>query len=140
MKAQTAERDAAITQLLEWVKPGDTVYTVLRHVSRGGMQREIGLVLLSPGTDGRPVDLHPNYIVAKVLGLTLAKHGDAVNISGTGRDKGFEIVYNLGAALWPNGYTCTGEGCQSNDHSNGDRNYAPHLHRDGGYALAPRWL
>ena len=47
MKAQSAERDAAITQLLEWVKPGDTVFTVLRHVSRSGMQREIGIVLLN---------------------------------------------------------------------------------------------
>ena len=140
MKAQTAERDAAITQLLEWVKPGDTVFTVLRHVSRSGMQREIGVVLLSPGTNGRRMDRHPNYAVAAALGLKLSKNGDAVKVDGCGMDMGFHLVYELGAALWPNGYTCTGPGCQSNAHTNGDRDYTPHMHGDGGYALQQRWL
>lgn len=30
--------------------------------------------------------------------------------------------------------------CHSNDHSNGDRDYSPHHHSSGGYALAQRWL
>ena len=140
MKAQSAERDAAITQLLEWVKPGDTVFTVLRHVSRSGMQREIGIVLLAPARRGRRMDRHPNYSVAEALGLKLSKNGDAVKVGGCGMDMGFHLVYELGAALWPNGYTCTGPGCQSNAHTNGDRDYTPHLHRDGGYALQQRWL
>lgn len=143
--AQSAERDAAIMQLREWITPGDTVYTVLRHVSRSGGRREIGVVLMR--SNGAPmdfspriVDLHPNYAVSKALRIPLAKRGDAVIVNGGGMDMGFHLVYELGAALWPNGYTCTGPGCQSNAHTNGDRDYTPHLHRDGGYALQQRWL
>lgn len=30
--------------------------------------------------------------------------------------------------------------CGSNDHSNGDRDYSPHHHSSGGYALRQEWL
>jgi hypothetical protein len=30
--------------------------------------------------------------------------------------------------------------CPSNDHSNGDRDYSPHHHGSGGYAVSHRWL
>jgi hypothetical protein len=67
-KAARAERDEAIAKLREWIKPGDTVYTILDHVSSSGMSRAIRVVLLSC-EDGRAVDLHPNYSVGKALGL-----------------------------------------------------------------------
>jgi hypothetical protein len=161
MKAQRAERDAAVARLREWLRPGDTVHTILRHVSRSGMRREIGVVIL--GADGS--DLHPNYLVAKALGERLNKRGDGVVVGGCGMDMGFHIVYSLARTLWPDGHGCTGERCPSNDHSNGDRDYTPHCHswipspeqirggsgtpkgnyrehwhRDGGYALRQRWL
>lgn len=41
-KAQ--ERQEAIERLREILKPGDTVYTIIRHVSRSGMQRSIQLL------------------------------------------------------------------------------------------------
>jgi hypothetical protein len=44
-KAKDTARQEAIAQLREWIKPGDTVYTIVRHVSRSGMQRTIGVVL-----------------------------------------------------------------------------------------------
>jgi hypothetical protein len=40
--------------------------------------------------------------------------------------------------LWPDGWTCIGEKCPSNDHFNGDRNYEPHLHKSGAYAITKR--
>jgi hypothetical protein len=40
------DRGSALEHLHDWLKPGDTVYTVLRHVSRSGMLREIGVILL----------------------------------------------------------------------------------------------
>ena len=43
-KAQMAERDEAIANLREILKPGDTVYTILRHVSKSGMSRVIDAV------------------------------------------------------------------------------------------------
>lgn len=134
-KAQKQERDEAIAKLREWIKPGDTVYTILRHVSRSGMQREIGVVLLKDGTD-----LHPNYSVATALRERVGKR-DGVIVGGCGMDMGFHLVYNLGRTLFPDGFECVGEKhCHANDHSNGDRNYKPHHHNDGGYALKHRWL
>jgi len=43
-------------------------------------------------------------------------------------------------ALFSGGFTCPGKDCPSNDHSNGDRDYTPHMHTDPGYALRQRWL
>lgn len=37
-------------------------------------------------------------------------------------------------------FECIGHGCPSNDHCNGDRDYTPHHHNSGGYALKHRWL
>ncbi len=161
-KAQTTERDDAIAKLREWLQPGDTVYTILRHVSRSGMQREIGILIpLLGGTaiesvppGGKPTDYvrkdsigvdfrHLTYAVAEAIGLRTNKVGDGVIIGGCGMDMGFEIVYTLGRALWPEGYHCAGAHCQSNDHTNDRtcrREAGTHLHRDGGYALQQRWL
>lgn len=161
-KAQKAEQAEAVTKLREWLKLGDTVYTILRHVSRSGMLREIGIVLLQ--ADGsRTVDLHPNYLVAKALGERIGKR-DGIVVEGCGMDMGFHLVYNLGRVLWPDGFGCVGASCRSNDHSNGDRDRTEHCqwcaekeqpgstshhehkggkvhwHEDGGYALVQRWL
>ncbi len=40
---------------------------------------------------------------------------------------------------WTGRYVGFGH-CPSNDHSNGDRDYSPHHHSSGGYALSQRWL
>ena len=159
-QAAKVECEEAKAKLREWIKPGDTVHTILRHVSRSGMQREIGIVLLKDGTD-----LHPNYLVAKAIGERIGKR-DGIIVGGCGMDMGFQVVYSLGRTLWPDGFGCIGKGCRSNDHSNGDRDYAPHgltdengrpenreagpgevadgcrahWHNDGGYALNHRWL
>lgn len=143
-KAQKAEQAEACEKLRQWLKPGDTVFVVLRNVSRSGMSRDIGVVLLHP--DGsRLTDLHPNYLVGKAIGAPMNKAGDAVKMNGCGMDMGHEVVYLMGRALWPDGMPCAGKGtCQSNDHHNPgpDREkYGPKvIHRDGGYALRHRWL
>ena len=46
-KAKQAERAEALERLREWVKPGDTLFTILRHVSRSGTQRTIDVVMIS---------------------------------------------------------------------------------------------
>lgn len=140
---QEAERHDAIAKLREWIKPGDTVYTVLDSVSRSGMSRTIRVVLLSC-ENGRTVDLHPNFLVGRALGLRHAKRNgreqDGLVCGGCGMDMGFWLVYNLSRTLFPDGFPCIGDHCPSNDHSNGDRNHKPHPHADGGYALNHRWL
>ena len=136
MTRKEAERQEAVERLRGWLKPGDTVFTILRHVSRSGMTRHIGVVMLREG-----VDLHPNYAIAAVCDYRLNKNGDGLVVGGCGMDMGFALVYDLSRVLFPDGFDCTGEGCPSNDHSNGDRDYSPHRHTgDGGYALKQRWL
>lgn len=121
-KAQQAERAEAIAKLREWIKPGDTIYTILRNVSRSGMQREIGVCIVKDGEM-----LHPNYSVAKALDCRQGKN-DGIIMGGCGMDMGFALVYNLGMTLWPNG----------TDKPHGTRNGEPDS--DGGYALKQRWL
>ena len=139
MKRQSAkeiERETARKELLEILKPGDTVYCVLRHVSRSGMSREISF--FAEGM--RSID----YLAARVLDMRRGKR-DGLVVGGCGMDMGFHVVYNLSRRLFPDGFTCTGRNehpnmCPSNDHSNGSRDYTPHNHSDGGYALRHRWI
>lgn len=106
-KAQQAEYDEAITKLRDWIKPGDTVYTILRQVSRSGMSRQISVVLLARDDrdPSRTVDLHPNHAVSLVTGYPLNKTRDAIVIGGCGMDMGFQLVYQLSQALY-GGRTC----------------------------------
>lgn len=139
-KAQQAERDDAITRLREILSPGDTVSTILDHVSRSGMTRHIRVLVPYVQKDGTVDYLHPNWLVATAIGARLAKRGDGVVMGGCGMDMGFQLVYTLSRILFPDGFDCAGERCRSNDHSNGDRKRTPHHHHDGGYALSQRWL
>lgn len=136
-KTEVAEQRA---KLRGWLKPGDTVYTVLDHVSASGMSRDIRLIIIKTDDKGQPYTLHPNYATQVLTGYPRAKRGDGLRIGGCGSDMGFELVYNLSAALFPDGFECIGENCPSNDHVNGDRCRTPHWHKSGGYALKHRWL
>ncbi len=140
-KKQAAEQEEARVKLRGWLKPGDTVFTILRNVSRSGMSRDIDVVLIIKNDDGTTNVLHTNYLVHKAIGVPLNKDGDAVKMVGCGMDMGFALVYELSYALFgKDGWQCLGEHCPSADHSNGDRDYTPHTHTDGGYALKQRWL
>jgi hypothetical protein len=134
MKTSKAEMAEQMENLNRWIKPGDTVYTIIRHVSSSGMTRHIS-VLAKMGDDF----IHPNYAVSKVLEypLVTGNGSDAVKVGGCGMDMGFHLVYNLSRRMFPNGFDCIGRGCPSNDHSNGENNKH---HSDGGYALRQKWL
>ena len=105
--------------------------------------------------DGEPIWL--SRLVSTAVGFTFNEKYEDLNVGGCGMDMGFEVVYQLSARLYPDGFGCIGEKCPSNDHSNGDRDYTPHghrkavhvpndsdalnhWHREGGYALKQRWL
>lgn len=141
MNAKEKEREEARQKLLEMIKPGDTVYTVLRHVSRSGMYRAIDLYIMQ---DNQPVWI--SYTAAKLLEGYDQRH-EACRASGCGMDMGFHLVHNLGYALFPDGFQCTGDNrdnhyCPSNDHNNTP--YPPRdgkmHHTSGGYALRQRWM
>ncbi len=130
-----AEKAEAIERLRGMLKPGDTVFTILRHVSRSGMSRSISVVVMQ---DGKPFDV--SWAVARAGLGTFDRKNDGVKVGGCGMDMGFHLAYNLAWVLYGDDFQCVGEGCPSNDHSNGDRDYTPHKHSDGGYALNHRWL
>lgn len=151
-KARKAERAEYAAKLREMLQPGDTLYTVLRSVSRSGMKRTLDVYVMR---DNEPLRL--TWWIATACGFSYDKRHEAIAVAGCGMDVGFEVVYNLGRTLWPDGVPCIGEKCRSNDHANGDRdrtphghrgpNYIPgepktleHWHRDSGYALIQRWM
>jgi hypothetical protein len=125
-KAQGARlhKEQCLNSLRESLKPGDTVYTVLRHVSRSGMYRVIDLYKLK--------ESGPEWLsgLAKGAGIGEEPRGrhEGVGVGGCGMDMGFELVYRLGYALWPNG----------TESPHGTRNGEPDS--DGGYALKQRWM
>jgi len=149
-KTEIAEAKA---QLRKWLKPGDTVHTILDHVSRSGMSRDIRVVILRDGEA-----LHPNYSVSVVLGLPRASRGDGMRVGGCGMDMGFHIVHSLGYALFGQEAE-TGTGKEANALRkaiyNADKFYwhqggkkeKPNWNKPGrewfecaGYALKHRWL
>lgn len=159
-RASAQERAEWADDLRGQLPPGSTAYTVLRHVSRSGMLREID-VLAFDCEDGKVQKRWLSYRVAALLGRTLGDR-DGIRETGAGMDMGFHLVYSLSRRLYADGFDCAGEHCPSNDHSNGmprpmladgriaDPTYwiaiggglnadLPH-HADGGYAIRHEWL
>lgn len=147
-KKQTEEREQQIEQLRKMLPPGSTVHTILKHVSKSGMYRVVDLYAIVPGDEtdakrGEPcVPLRISWGASVAAGMRYDRKHEGVGVGGCGTDVGFEAVYNLALTLYPDGFTCIGERCPAADHSNGDRNYAPHHHEkfQGAYALRQRWL
>lgn len=103
-KADREERENSLSILREALKPGDTVYTVLRHVSRSGMLREISVLIpaIDPAT-GKPELREDTYSASRVLRWNVGKHG-GIRVDGCGMDMGFHLVYCLSYHLFPHGF------------------------------------
>lgn len=136
-------RDEAIADLRTTYPPGARVTTLIRHVSSSGMSRSISV--LAAEADGTVTDR--SWQVARALDRKLDHRWEGVKIGGCGMDMAFALTYELSRVLYPDGFDCIGDGspdrfagCPSNDHSNGDGDYTPHRHSDGGYALRQRTI
>ena len=137
MKTTKQEKHEALELLRKKLKSGDTVFCILRHVSKSGMTRVIDLLI----NDEAGIPQSISWLFTRVADYSMVNDRlYGIRVSGCGMDMGFELVYNLGRILWPEGVECVGQKCRSNDHSNGDRNYEKQIHKDGGYALNHRWL
>lgn len=90
-------KEKAIEELKEVVKEGDTIYTILRHVSKSGLTRDISLIVIK---DNRPLCI--DYWASIALDLPLKNNG--IRVSGAGMDMGFALVYDLSYALYTDGY------------------------------------
>ena len=95
-RTRTNDQSPSLEQLRQWLPKGSRVFTILRSVSRSGMQREVSVVVFLPGDD-RPI--HPNHHVCQVLGLRRGK-GDGVVLNGCGMDMGFHLIYELAHVLY----------------------------------------
>jgi hypothetical protein len=113
----------AVTDLLALIKPGQKVFTILRHCSRSGMSRTITAHVMEKGSL-RDI----SHLVCEATGLSWDRNRCGVKMGGCGMDMGFSLVYELGKTLWPNG----------TKKPHGVRNGAPDS--DGGYALKREWL
>lgn len=123
-KKRMAEKMEAIAELRAMLKPKDTIYCILRKVSRSGMKRVIDFNLCV-NNEMRSI----GYLMsaADVYGTWNNKES-GMNVGGCGMDMGFAVVYNLGRMLWPNG----------TEKPHGTRNGEPDA--SGGYALKHSWL
>ena len=120
MAREPSQKAKSADYLRSILKPGDTVHTILRHVSRSGMMREISVI----GPNNEDI----TWDVMHVGGYRRSDKTGGLRVSGCGMDMGFHVVYNLGSVLWPNG----------TPEPHGTRNGVPDS--DGGYALRHRWL
>lgn len=105
------------------LRVGDTVYSVLRHVSASGMSRSIDFYIIK---NGRPIWI--TGTIANLLKIKRSNSGEGVTIKGCGTDVGFDVVYSLGKTIWPNG----------TPKPHGTRNGKPDS--EGGYALKHSWI
>lgn len=140
-------------QLRKWIKPGDTVSCILRHVSRSGMSRRISLVITNKET-GEIQDI--SGYAATVMDYRRNERDNSLVVGGCGMDMGFACVYNLGRRLFPDGFGEVGENnggkkrAETKEQAerlklngykfrgrNGD---SSGWDNDGGYALNYRWI
>ncbi len=93
-----AEREESIAALRGWLKPGDTVHCIVRHVSRSGMSRRISLLKIMP--DGSRRYLSGSAACALGWGWSTRDGHDAVRVDGCGMDMCFHVVYSLAHAIF----------------------------------------
>lgn len=101
IKGKDRSKQEAMDILHKVLQRGDTVYTVLRHVSKSGMQRRIDCYCI--GEDRKPFFL--SGYIGKVLGLRHDFKKGGLVVNGCGMDMGFHIVHSLSSAMFrgPNG-------------------------------------
>jgi hypothetical protein len=97
-----------IDRLKAWIEGNDwTVFTVLRHVSKSGMYREISVVIPVTSINGAVRSfVHPSYTVSGLLNRSYSENNghNSVVCKGCGMDMGFDLIYNLSAVLYGDGY------------------------------------
>ena len=135
-----AERKEAYDNLREVLSPGDTLHTVLRHVSKSGMTRWIDVYKIENGEMR-----YLSYWASKLLDYPMSDKREGVKVTGCGMDMGFHLVYNVSRALFGAGYDCikdeeNGIRCPASFHVNTrDRTKTEKVHKDG-YAVSHRWI
>lgn len=124
-------KQEACTALRRILKPGDTVYTVLRRVTWSGMSRRIDFYKLT--ADG------PIYLsgwIGDALGCRPHDDGSLI-VGGCGTDAGFDTVHHLSYAIHGRDAKTVKASIKAlgwNPKHDGPAEKRP------GYTLAQRWL
>lgn len=104
MSRQSLEKqreDEARRQLKKLIKRGDTVYTIVRNVSRSGMSHDISVIIIKKGHDGKMRTRNVSGLVGDLVGYRQSRHDvNALQVGGAGMDMGFSVVYNLSCAMF----------------------------------------
>lgn len=146
-----ARREYCIAELRKVLKPGSTVYTMVRNVSKSGMSRAISLYIVDGG-EIRCID----STASDILLYSLAD-GGGLRVSGCGMDMGFATVYSLSRYLFREGFGVQGKNANGASVTpktarqaksmvargcvfSGRNMDASGWDNDGGYALTQRWL
>lgn len=126
MNTKEREMKEAVKDLrAHWLKPNDTVYTLVTHVSRSGMQRVIRVLVIK---DNKPLDI--SYATGRALGWKRSNKHDGVVVNGCGMDMGFHLVYALSCTVFADEE-------EKQETNNLSKNVKK---RDRGYWLLQRWF
>ena len=152
-EGQKLYREQQAKTLRKWIKPGDAVSCILRHVSSSGMSRRISLVITNKET-GEIQDI--SGYAATVMDYRRNNRDNSLIVSGCGMDMGFACVYNLGRYLFPDGFGMLGtngliklrpetkekaeQAVKAGYSFRGRNGDGSGWDNDGGYALEYRWL
>ena len=118
-------------------KAGRVIHSKTNWVSNNGMTRAISFYVCVPmtreeiksnyynGVNPKTKIVNIDWFISNILGYKFHRTQQGLSVGGCGMDMHFNVVYNLGRALFPNGdkKTITGR--------NGDKN----PETDGGYLL-----
>lgn len=95
---ETAAQQASDLQdLREALTEGQTVYTILRHVSASGMERAISVVVVNE--DGSGIWDISYLVIGAGLYKNHPKH-PGLKVRGTGMDMGAHVVRNIAAHVF----------------------------------------
>lgn len=107
LKAKAARMEYARQELREFIKPGDTVYYNVEHVSSSGMSRRITFHVALLREDGTPYIRRIDSLMADACGMSESNKG-GITFGGCGMNMGFSGVYSLGSCLFPDGFGTMG--------------------------------
>ncbi len=87
----TIELQNAKDKLIGLLSETDTIYTILRSVSKSGLTRSIGFYIV----DNNKNILNINYYISVIVGYKFNKAHDGLVVKGCGMDMGFHVVHTL---------------------------------------------
>jgi len=108
-KAYAARQAYAREELRKFIRPGDTVYGLVRSVSSSGMSRTISFYVVCESREKgeKPYLRNIDSLMGDACAMRDGKNGGLV-FHGCGMDMVFHGVYCLGSALFPDGFGTEG--------------------------------